>query len=469
MVLSMESTKLKKRTTRVDHLSPNSPASERLPRLIQLGAETLSTTLLDLARRNSDVDDAIERLIASPRKNVVRFKEKLANLSCMDRFIEWRERDLFVRELESLLEDLKAGVTDPRTGVELIIAFYESEQDIFDNCDDDGTVGQVFQIDARELFSHFAAGCPDKDWLCDRLLYLYAHDNYGVRDTLFDSVTDFLPEAMTRTLVSELWRRSKLDSGHSRHWTAPIELLARQLKDAELFERARRSVEPELSSKSIMDIAQVWLESESARTALSWVEKIPESLRSRTYGYDGLLLEIHKKLNDKTAQAAVAWRIFRECRSKDTLATLLSAIGTKQKKIVVTAEAQAILQSMTLSWSDAQFLIDCGSIDQAEEYITRSAGQIEGGHYSSILPVAEAMEKHHRYFAATVLYRALLDSILKRAYSRAYHHGIDYLQKLDRFAGHITKWETLMPHDLYVQQLRRNHSRKVGFWTQYEQ
>jgi hypothetical protein len=151
------------------------------------------------------------------------------------------------------------------------------------------------------------------------------------------------------------------------------------------------------------------------------------------------------------------------------LAKLLSVIGKSQRRAVVEKETKAILRSKSLSYSDAQFLIDCGSIEHAEEYVTRNVSKRDGNYYSSILPVAEAMEKHRRYFAATVLYRVLLDSILKRAYSRAYHYGIDYLQKLDKFAPKIINWQGLIPHDQYVQQLRRDHSRKVGFWAQCEQ
>ncbi len=241
------------------------------------------------------------------------------------------------------------------------------------------------------------------------------------------------------------------------------------LKDPELFKKARLVSEPVLSPKSMIDIARVCLDSGDAKTALAWLEKVPESTRSRVFDYDSLSLEIFKKLKDKKAQAEVAWRVFREHRSKDTLDTLLSAIGRSQKKTVIEAEVKKILHSMTLWLSDAQFLVDCGLLDEAENNIARSAGQLDGAYYGSLLPLAVAMEKHRRYFAATVLYRALLDSILKRAYSRAYHHGVDYLEKLDEFAEKITKWEPLLPHRAYVQQLRRTHSRKVGFWSQYQQ
>ncbi len=301
------------------------------------------------------------------------------------------------------------------------------------------------------------------------MLYLYANDNYGVRDTVFDRAAEFLPDAVTHELIDGLWQRTKVDSSHAHRWLTPIESLARQLNDPELFEKARRCTEPELSSKSVMDVARICLASGEAKTALKWLKEIPESSQSMAFGYDRLLLEVYEKLNDKKAQAAVAWRIFRGHRSKDTLEVLLTATGRNQKKAIIEGETEKILRSMSLSLSDAQFLVDCGSLDDAEKYIVRSTGQLDGNYYGSILPLAESMEKHRRYFAATVLYRALLDSILKRAYSRAYHHGVDYLEKLDKFARKITGWDSLLPHQAYVQQLRRTHSRKVGFWAQYGQ
>lgn len=459
---------MKRKSSRFDNLSPKVPDSERLKRLSELGAEKLSTMLVELARSNSDVDDTIERLIASPKKNVVRFKEKLANLSCMDHFIEWRERDLFVHELESLLADLKVGITDPREGVELLISFFESDQAIFRRCDDDGTIGNVFLQDARQLLAHFAEGCADKDWILDRLLYLYVNDQYCVRVSLFDNAVDFLPVESIDKLLDALWKLVQKEPLDSYRWTMAIASLARQLRDPQLLQKVRLVSEPNLSSKSMVEIAQLSLESGDANSALDWLEKVPEKDRLRIFDYDELSLKVFKKLKDKKSQTAVAWRVFKEHRSKDTLDTLLSVIGKSQKKAVIEAQAKEILCSMTLSFTDAEFLVDCGLIDEAENYILRDAGQIDGADYGSILPLAEAMEKHRRYFSATVLYRALLDAILNRAYSRAYHHGVEYLEKLDEFAKKITRWQDLLPHHAYVQQLRRSHSRKISFWSQYE-
>jgi hypothetical protein len=105
--------------------------------------------LLNLAVHSDEADDLIEQLIATPKENVQRFKKKLSGLKHSRRFIDWRGASGFARELEMLLQDLKIGVDDPITGVELVAAFYEADNTIFEMCDDSsGNVGDVFRYDA---------------------------------------------------------------------------------------------------------------------------------------------------------------------------------------------------------------------------------------------------------------------------------------------------------------------------------
>ncbi len=108
----------------------------RKQKLIDLGADTLADALLNLAVHSDEADDLIEQLIATHRENIQRFKKKLSGLKRRKRFIGWRESASFARGLEMLLQDLKAGVHDPITGIELVAAFYEADNTIFEMCDD---------------------------------------------------------------------------------------------------------------------------------------------------------------------------------------------------------------------------------------------------------------------------------------------------------------------------------------------
>ncbi len=60
------------------------------------------------------------------------------------------------------------------------------------------------------------------------------------------------------------------------------------------------------------------------------------------------------------------------------------------------------------------------------------------------------MEKSGRNLCASVIYRALLDSILRRGQTKTYPHGVRYLRKLDLLARSVPDWRKVEPHDAYL-------------------
>jgi hypothetical protein len=121
-----------------------------------LGPEALADALLELAVRVDVADDLIEQLIATPKENIHRYKAKLACLKRRQRFISRNESDAFSHELIMVLEDLKSGVDDSRTGVKLAAAFYRTDCAVFEQCDDSsGNVGDVFWARFEKLSTVF--------------------------------------------------------------------------------------------------------------------------------------------------------------------------------------------------------------------------------------------------------------------------------------------------------------------------
>jgi hypothetical protein len=408
---------------------------------------------------------------ATPEENIKRFKAKLAGLRRRRRFIPWGESGTFAGELAALLEDLKAGVDDPRTGCELVAAFYEADQGALGNCDDsNGSVGDVFRFDARDLFVSFASSCEEKEWLGDLVFRINREDDYGVRDTLIDCAAQYLPEPVMRAMIERLWKSAEKESDEYRksHWLRMVESLARQLKDAPLFEKARIASWGKISTAACIDIAQVYLESCDANTSLSWLERIPADETFMAEEKNRLLLEVYGKLGQSNKQAEIARRIFRSGRSDRTLSTLLEVIGEEERERVISAETAIILREERLSYSDASFLISVGRMVEAESYLFARAGELNGDYYYILLPLAEAMEKEGRMLIATVVYRALLDSILRRAQSKYYTHGVRYLKKLDRLSATVSDWQAVSPNAAYLAGLRRDHGRKSAFWSKYD-
>jgi hypothetical protein len=77
------------------------------------------------------------------------------------------------------------------------------------------------------------------------------------------------------------------------------------------------------------------------------------------------------------------------------------------------------------------------------------------------------MEQDGRPLCASVVYRALLDSILRRAHTKSYPHGVRYLRKLERLAQDVADWRNIAPHHAYLQEIKFNHGRKSSFWPRY--
>lgn len=444
--------------------------SERKQRLLDLGEDRLADALLELASCNDAADDLVERMIATPQENIKRFKAKLAGLKRSRRFIGWGESSGFARELVALLQDLQAGVDDPRTGVELVAAFYESDTGALGHCDDSGgNVGDVFRYDAKDLFVSYASRCQDKEWLGELVLRVNLADDYGVRDTLIDCAINYLPEATIRVMVGRLQDLASRenDEYRRRHWLMRIESLARQIKDAPLFEQTRIACWGSLSTAACLDIARVYLESGDVRTALIWLEKVPETESFMADDRDHLLSEVHGCLGDTNRQADAVGRIFRRSRSADSLARLLDIVGHDQRDVVIGTEVTAVLGTEKFSPVDAIFLVEIDRPDDAEAYLLERSDQLNGDFYGGLLHLAEAMEKNGRHLCAAVIYRALLDSILSRAQTKTYAHGVRYLRKLDLLATSIADWRNIEPHVAYKGKLLQQHGRKSSFWSRY--
>lgn len=220
-------------------------------KLINLGANQLADTLLDLATHSEITKRTVARLISPPKKNLQSFKKNLSALKESQTYYGWGKTDPLSDQLMQLLDDLEAGATDPLDGLEMLSEFYQVDSYVMELCDDSfGEIGSIFQFSAKELFSHYAALCPDKEKVVSIMLELNLDDDYGMRDTLFEKVSKFLPKKIIRQTIDKLQKLADNEEGEfgkSQYFNL-IETLARQIKDANLFEKTRTASCEELSS-----------------------------------------------------------------------------------------------------------------------------------------------------------------------------------------------------------------------------
>jgi len=440
-------------------------------KLLKLDKEKLADALLELAQKDDVASDLVEHIIASPKENMQRFKRKLSSLKRSKRFAYRGESQHIAAELRALLQDLESGVDDPCVGLDSVASFYQADAAIFERCDDSyGHIGDVFRYDAKELFVKYASSCEEKEKIIKLLLDLNKDDGYGVCDTLVYCAKEYLSESDIRKMIALLQKYSdqEADKYKKRGWLLLIETLARQIKDAPLFERTRIAAWGKLSTAAYIDIARVYLESGNIQVALSWLEKIPKQETFQARERDDLFLDIYRQLNDAAKLTELLYRKFRAFRSLKSLEELLEVMGKEHRGKVLEDEVLLILAQEKLHENDVEFLLEVERVDDAETYLIDRANQLNGDFYTRLLSLAPAMDEKGRYLAASMIYRALLDSILNRGYTKAYPHGVRYLKKLDKLSALIDDWQSFEDHKIYMDKVRQSHGRKSSFWSKYK-
>lgn len=284
--------------------------------------------MLKLGSHNSAVADLIKNIIATPEANIKHYRKRLLSLQRSDKLIAWDKTEQFVVKLEGLLDELRECVTDAKSGIMLLCDFFRCDQSLFDRCEDPvGRINAFFSFDATRLFTEYAMNCDNKVWVADQIFHLLDDDEYLLRILILKSAIDFLPVSEMHRLIDMFLDAAQRKEGgfdDTYHWLYAVQLLAKQLKEAELFEDVTKQLHAELSPRDVLEIAEVFLEAGKAITALSWVDKIIDTKHKMVSEQDELLLGIFKKLEDVESMTDTAWRIFRRHRTKDMLTELLS-------------------------------------------------------------------------------------------------------------------------------------------------
>lgn len=440
-------------------------------RLAQLGADKLADALLELADYSEEADSVVTRLLASPRQNASNFRTGLANLVKREHFISSDQSSAFARELINLLKALESSECDPKSGVQAVVAFYEADAEIVEYTDDsNGTVGDVFCYNAADLFVSFASRCEEKDWLLALVIELNQHNEYWVRQTLIERIPEFLPRAYSLEAVErlQLLADTAKDEFNRNKWLMVLALLAKALKDPQLLERTHRErSNGSVSIDAQMEIIELLFECRKFDDVLLRCAKISDS-SYHSVRRDKILLQIYDQQGNSEKHAEQAWKIFRSQRSVESLDSLIKAVGADQRECIIKDESKKILKGRGFDADDALFLLQVDQIDSAEKYVVAHANKLSGVFYWHLLEISKPLLKHGKILAATLIYRALLTAILERGKSPAYHHGLDYLYALDKWAATIDDWKEFPSHEDYVADLRETHKRKRGFWSNYE-
>ncbi len=441
-------------------------SSRKGKKLLNLDKKILVETLYRASLQNENVHSTLERLASRKDEHYVRFRKKLEKYT--EIFIPRHYTEAFARQLEELLFDLKESDLTPEEGLSLIKEFFEADGNIIESCDDsDGEIEIIFNCDAANIFRKYAKQCKNKEWVSDILFNLVIKDEYGLRDELSIEVGEFLPEKEIRRIIDKLWKLYKSKKIRS---TSLLERMAWATKDPLLYEKVIKLGGGSDYEIDLFKLGEMWLFCGDPKKALSYLQKInKDNFWDSVDEVNELLLEIYKKLGDKKKQKEIVWEAFRddEYRTKEKFDEVIAIEGKNKRQKLLKNEVALIFQNKQLDIEDVNFMLELELIDEAGDYIFNRKQYINGNHYNPTI-WADIFSHNQKPLIATILYRALLNSILEGGKSKAYQNGADYLHCLDSLSKDIKDWMGIQTHDAYFLEIKKNNKRKYNFWNQYD-
>ncbi|OHD58982.1 MAG: hypothetical protein A2014_12585 [Spirochaetes bacterium GWF1_49_6] len=409
-----------------------------------------------------------------PKNQIPAFQEikvKLAGLKRSRKFYDWRDVPDLADKLNLILDDIFLAELASEDRILLVKEFYCCDKTVFNNCDDSsGQIGDIFRYSAKDLFWMTASRILDKSFVFSVISGLLQENQYSARDTLLDDVKGSLSENEMRILIDLLWKTYEQNPAKKNEYSDylhGIRSLAGQIPDPELYEKICKKINPDLNLFDILTISEVYLNSGQAEMALEWIETFTIERDYLLKEYLNLLFSIYKKLGHHDEALDTAWRLFRNKPDMDNFERIVGESGEAERGRLISELKDEFLRSPEFSYDRALFLIDCGGVEEAGEYLIVRRSELDGNRYSTLLDFTKALEKRRLFLPACIIYRTLLESILARVISKYYPYAVRYLRKLDKLSPLVSDWRDIMPHTEYLKELSEKHRLKVKFWSLY--
>jgi hypothetical protein len=463
-----------------------------IEKLNDLGAEKLAQMVLAEAEQNAGFRRQVKAALAGksgPEAIAKLIDRRISGLERAKSFIEWDKARAFRGDLRSLIDTIGAelGPVAPALALDRLLRFVATHERVFERVDDSsGYVQDVYYqaIHMAGELSQVLSG-SEADLLPERIMASLGESTHGYLADLTAAVAPHLPQdtlnhwdgdlkkaiadrqAKDKTRKSDDWFYSM-----TSQWAGMRQTIATARGDIDLLIELEERKQSHMQDP--LGIATQLLEAGRATEALDWVRR-PDRRALGGSGGDlsparvSLEARVLEALDDRPAAQTLRWRCFEAVLSADILREYLKRLPDFED---IEAEDRAHALALENAELEAAlvFFLDWPRLDMAAKLIETHPHRWNGGDWH-ILPKVAKLVEHDYPMAATILYRALLDDILGRARSKAYSHGAKYLGKLALLARdpNLARSSDIVDHATYLANIKKNHSRKSGFWTRAAQ
>jgi len=445
--------------------------TETRQRLESLSQEEL-LELIDLLHGRDEAMDREIALFASrqaPSAHGQKLRQWIRGLENRHGFVPYRQSFDLAREVEDLAAELRVLIDDgnPTTALEAIDHLLRAGGAILEGTDDSSGAVSGELRETAVLWLRAARQCREAgreaDWI-GRIGQLMASDEYGLLDEVLPQASILLSEPELRELARRFEAiASSMDSEDSRSFAASTHLgqLAWALRDPSVYVQSIRLRSPEPNELQRASIVECYLNLDDPKGALGWLAGPWARDDARRLDFRARAFEA---LGQREELIVARREIWDRHPCVATLEDLLSLLPFDEQK---KARTEAMTRGASVSGLETalELLIHLEQPAMAEEVLLGRRNELQGDLYTGLQSLVQQFEATGHLLASSLIYRALLDSILNRGYSRAYHHAARYHSHLAKMAGRVKDWRDIESHQAYLKHLWDQHGRKRSFWS----
>ncbi|MGK7871377.1 DUF6880 family protein [Falsiroseomonas sp. E2-1-a20] len=458
--------------------APAKKTSSRSPALSAealegLGARRLAELLMAQAEDNPTLARALSLVLAGTDgagRLAAEVEKRLRTIGRSKGFIEWDKVRPLARELDGLRETIAGplAAADPRAAATQMRLLLELSDGVFGRSDDSGgKLGEVFRQAGAELGRLWGL-LPGRDprALAGELLALQDADGYGVTDDLLAAANPALgPEgrAELRRLLQARLAEQPPSRGQDDYasWRGRglVSLRLRDLADLEgdvdaFIAAAEAGGRVETLAA---EIAERLITGGRPAEALVWLDRAPSRHEEEEVQHTDLRIAALDALGRKDEAQTLRWKAFSLWLSAVHLRPYLRGLPDFDD---VEAEERAMAHALghpdrNLALS---FLTGWPNLHMANRLVRAHHMEFSGRDYGRLRPAAEVLAE--KYPAAATL--------LQRAASRQYQYAARDVLACASLAPLLSDEPGLESHAAFMERLRREHPRKIGFWSLLE-
>lgn len=452
--------------------------------LAKLGTEQLATLLAEACESDPQLRRRIEIVLATkrgPEELEVTLAKRIASLSRARAFVDWRD----VSELEAELAILREGIVmqlgaeDPRSASELMWRLLALAEPTIKRIDDsEGRISDEFRCAAEDLGS-LLVRVPDLDRivLAERLHERMAEDEYGYAALIINSAPEALGSEgrkklreLLRADIERLPPRQEKEEWDSVGWPrARIAIHLANLADAEhdvdaYIEAVRLGQREHIEAAPV---AKRLIEVGHATEALDWLDKDRRARGPLDLTISDLRIAALEVLHRQSEAQALRWAAFEASLSATHLKEYLKRLPDFEDFPI---ERKAILHASAFpsALTALNFLIEWPSLEDADLLVRGRIAELDGRNYEALGRAAEALTEKWPV-SATLLYRALVLSVLERGYAKAYRYAARDLASASMLAPRLAPDGGITSHAEFYATIRARHGRKYAFWQIVEE